>query len=97
MSDVTTSTDVALNILLFVPLGWAIGVAPRSMRKLIVLLWAATLPAVIEAVQLQVSELRRGCESADVVDNLTGLAIGLVAGHVIRLVAGVRPTRYHAG
>jgi hypothetical protein len=90
LSDLAASADVILNIALFAPLGLAVGMVPASKRKLVVLLALATLPVVIEAVQLQVGELRRGCEGADVVDDLTGLAIGLVAGELLRLAAGAR-------
>lgn len=44
---------------------------------------AVALPFVIEATQLLVPSLGRACESADVVDNLTGLVLGLAAGAVV--------------
>ena len=37
------------------------------------------MPFLIEAVQLVATPLGRVCQSGDVVDNLTGLVIGLVA------------------
>ena len=85
------STDVAANTLLFVPLGFAVGLVPGSRRKIALVLASLALPVAIESVQLLVTPLHRGCESADVVDNLTGLAAGLVAGTALRrLVPSVR-------
>lgn len=75
--------DALGNILMFVPLGFLIAVLPRSRRKAAVLVCAAALPLVIEVTQLLVIPLGRACESADVVDNLTGLVIGLAAGTVV--------------
>jgi glycopeptide antibiotics resistance protein len=69
--------DTSLNILLFVPLGVSIGLVPRSRRALAALIPAVAFPFGIEVTQLLVPVLGRGCESADVVDNLTGLVIGL--------------------
>ena len=47
------------------------------------LLAAIALPFAIEAVQFAVTPLGRACQSADVVDNLTGLLVGLVAGTIV--------------
>jgi hypothetical protein len=93
-AEMTRGSDATLNILLFVPLGWAIGSAPWSVRQAIAGAGALALPFAVEAVQLLVPVIRRGCESADVVDNLTGLAIGLVTGAVTGvLVPGLRVGR----
>jgi hypothetical protein len=89
MSDVLQGNDVALNIVMFLPLGCAIGIAPLSRRKMLVLVGAIALPFAIEAVQLFVVPLDRACQTADIVDNLTGLTIGLVAGAVIAWLAPV--------
>jgi len=80
--------DTSLNVLLFVPLGVSIALIPRSRRKLGVVAAAITLPFAVEATQALVALVGRGCESADVVDNLTGLAIGLGVGIVARRFAG---------
>jgi hypothetical protein len=40
------------------------------------------LPFAIEGFQLVVTPLGRACQSADMVDNLTGLVLGLGAGWV---------------
>ena len=72
---------------MFIPLGFAIAMVPRSRRKAAVLAAAVALPFVIEATQLVVTPLGRACQSADVVDNLTGLVLGLVAGAVVAWLA----------
>ncbi len=75
-----------LNVLLFVPLGAAIGAWPRSPTKLVLLLGALALPFAIEGIQYVFPALDRSCSSFDVIDNLTGLVIGLVIGAVIGTV-----------
>jgi hypothetical protein len=70
--------DTSLNVALFVPLGAAIGLLPASPYRFNVLVAAVLLPVAIEATQLVLPILGRGCQSADVVDNLTGLAAGFV-------------------
>jgi hypothetical protein len=70
--------DTSLNVALFVPLGAAIGLLPASPYRLDVVAAAVLLPFAIEATQLVLPILGRGCQSADVVDNLTGLAAGFV-------------------
>jgi hypothetical protein len=85
--------DVIGNILMFIPLGFAIALVPRSPRKAAVLAAAVALPFAIEATQLVLTPLKRACESADVVDNLTGLVLGLAAGAIAAwLVPRVRST-----
>lgn len=81
------SNDTLLNVVLFVPLGLVIGLAPRSGHKRAFILAGVVLPFAIETAQLLVRSLARSCESADVFDNLTGLALGLASG---ALVARVR-------
>jgi hypothetical protein len=78
--EVMTFYDTGGNILMFIPLGAAIGLLPRSRRKVAIVAGAIALPFAIETIQLVVPWLDRACESADVVDNLTGLLLGLVAG-----------------
>jgi len=79
--------DASLNILLFVPLGIFIALCPRSRAKLVVLVCAFLLPVSIELIQLVVVALGRKCQSADVIDNLTGLVLGLAGGSVAGLLA----------
>lgn len=80
--------DTGLNVLMFVPLGAAIGLLPPSGRRTAIIVAAIALPFAIEAIQALVPWLDRACESADVVDNLTGLAIGLGGGVVAGRLAG---------
>ena len=72
--------DTSLNVLLFIPLGVAIGLLPRSRLKAVIACVAIVLPFVIETIQLLLPVLGRGCESADVADNLTGLLVGWLTG-----------------
>ena len=81
--------DAGLNVLIFIPLGLAIGIVPRSRRKAAIVAAAIGLPFAIEAIQLLLPALDRACESADVVDNLTGLVIGLGGGVVAGRLVGV--------
>jgi hypothetical protein len=74
--------ETSLNILLFVPLGASIAFIRRSKLKVVVLIAAIALPFAIEITQLLLPVLDRACESADVVDNLTGLVLGLGGGVV---------------
>ncbi len=80
--------DTGLNVLLFIPLGGDdrphAAIQAQGDRDPA----AVALPFAIEATQALVRSLDRGCESADVVDNLTGLAIGLVGGLVVRMGRG---------
>jgi hypothetical protein len=74
------ANDAGENVLMFVPIGVAVALMPRSRRTAALAAGALLLPFMIEAVQLQALALDRACESADVVDNLAGLAIGLAIG-----------------
>jgi hypothetical protein len=62
--------------------GVAIGLFPRSRRTAAVVIAAIALPFAIETIQLLLPVLDRACESADVVDNLSGLGIGIGGGVV---------------
>ena len=85
--------DPTFNVLLFVPLGLAIGLIPASRRKAVLVVGAVVLPFAIETIQLLATGLGRGCQSSDVADNLTGLVIGLAVGIVARRVAPPAPPR----
>ena len=87
LRELLRPNETSLNVLLFVPLGVSIAFLPRSRLKVVVLVAAIALPFAIETTQLLVLWLDRACESADVVDNLTGLAIGLGGGIVMRRLA----------
>lgn len=80
LADLVAVNETSLNVLLFVPLGAAIGMLPRSQRKAVVAVGAFAMPLAIELIQLLVLPFDRVCQSADVVDNLTGLVLGLVVG-----------------
>lgn len=72
--------DAGGNVLMFVPLGATIALIPRSRRRTAVFIGAILLPFAIETAQLLMPALDRACESADVVDNLAGLVLGLALG-----------------
>lgn len=80
LGDLLRFGDTSLNVALFIPLGAALGLLTRSNRKVVLIVAAIALPFVIETTQLLVPALERGCQSADVFDNLTGLVIGLLIG-----------------
>ena len=82
--------DTALNVILFVPLGLAIGLLGRSPATARVLVAVLALPPAIEAIQSLLPMLGRGCQSRDVVDNLLGLGIGLALGVLPSVVRRVR-------
>ena len=85
--------DTSLNVLMFVPLGAVIGLLPRSGRKAAIVVGAIVLPFAIEATQLLVTRLDRACQGADVIDNLTGLAVGLGIGTVTGRLVGALDRR----
>ena len=78
--------DTSLNIAMFAPLGIVIGLVGRSRAKAVLVGVAIVLPILIETTQLLVPSLERGCQSADVFDNLTGLALGLLFGTALRWI-----------
>jgi glycopeptide antibiotics resistance protein len=79
--------DTSLNVALFIPLGLALGLVGTRRSRTVLLLAAAALPFAIEGIQLVAPILDRGCQSADVFDNLTGLVIGLIIGTGARILA----------
>jgi len=80
LDEILLFGETGLNVILFIPLGFAVGLVPWSRVKLALIAASVALPFAIEAIQLVVTTLGRACQSADVVDNLTGLLIGLVIG-----------------
>lgn len=84
-------TGAALNVLLFVPFGVALGLLPpdRPWRGAVLALGLLS-PLLVEGTQLLARPLGRGCEAADIVDNLTGVVLGLVVGTLCRLVLAPR-------
>jgi VanZ family protein len=82
IQDLVRPTESLGNIMMFIPLGATIGLVPRSRRKAVLVVGAIALPFAIETAQLLLPVLDRACESADVVDNLTGLVVGFGGGVV---------------
>jgi glycopeptide antibiotics resistance protein len=82
--------DRSLNVLLFVPLGLAIG-ALRPRHRAAWLVLAIALPPAIEVAQLVLEPLQRTCQATDVLDNWLGLGIGLAAGAVGGWIWRLRP------
>lgn len=83
--------DASLNVALVIPLGIAIGLVQGWRLRAVLIVASIVLPFAIETVQLVTPALDRGCQSSDVVDNLTGLFVGLVVGTGLRLVGtGIR-------
>ena len=80
LSSYLSFGTTSLNVLLFVPLGWAITRIGRPTPRAVALAIAVLLPIAIEVIQLVATPLGRACQVADVVDNLIGLAIGIGAG-----------------
>lgn len=72
--------DTSLNVVLFVPLGLAVGLLARSPSTAVILMAVLALPPAIEAIQSLVPILGRGCQARDVIDNLLGLGLGLALG-----------------
>lgn len=82
--EILSLHDPAFNILLFLPLGLALGSLPRSGRQIVLIVIGLILSPAVEITQLLATSLDRACQSSDVVDNLTGLGVGLVAGWLVR-------------
>jgi hypothetical protein len=74
--------DAGFNVLLFLPLGIAIGTTVPRGRRFGLLAAAIALSPAIELIQLVVTRLDRACQSSDVFDNVTGLIVGFVIGSV---------------
>jgi hypothetical protein len=89
LGELRRLNDTSLNVLLFIPLGISIALLPRSRRTLPVVVAAFALPFAVELVQLLVPALARGCQSADVVDNLLGLTVGVAVGVAARGLVAV--------
>jgi VanZ like family len=77
------------NTMLFIPLGVVVVLLPREVRAPAIVLSIAS-PFAIELIQSAVPSLDRQCQTADIADNLTGLAIGLAIGAVVAWWRGRR-------
>jgi hypothetical protein len=80
--DLLAINETSFNVLLFVPLGAAVALLPRSRRRAAIIVSTAALPFAIEATQLLLPSIGRACQGSDVADNLTGLALGAIVGTV---------------
>ena len=87
-----TLSEQSLNIAMFIPLGLALGLVPRSPAKAVLVVAALALPLIIELIQLATPVMARGCETADVIDNLSGLLVGLGIGTLLGWLGSDRRT-----
>jgi glycopeptide antibiotics resistance protein len=71
------------NVLLYVPLGLFIGLIPRRNVLVGAGIAAAAMPFAIEGFQALLPGFARSCDAWDVVENVLGLAIGLVLGSLL--------------
>lgn len=78
-NQVARPGEVALNIALFVPLGFTIGLLPHHRTRVLAIVAALALPIAIELIQLLLPALGRACQSGDAIDNLSGLGLGVAA------------------
>jgi glycopeptide antibiotics resistance protein len=92
--ELLRASGASLNVLLFVPLGIALGMLPRTRAAGVSTLAAIALPFAVETVQFLLTPLGRSCQATDVFYNLMGLAIGVVAGSLFRLVRARWPRRH---
>nr|WP_246391535.1 VanZ family protein [Nocardioides soli] len=86
-----------LNTLIFVPAGALLVLAVARWRAAWVLVplglaGLAAYSVAIEGTQLALARIDRACDVTDVVDNVTGAALGVGIGIVLALV--LRPWRY---
>jgi hypothetical protein len=90
LRELITVNQRSLNVLLFVPLGLAVGMLPVSRPAVAITIAAISLTFVVEGIQLFVTVLGRGCQTADLFDNMLGLMIGIVVGVMARPLLGLR-------
>jgi hypothetical protein len=84
----SSDRQTQLNVVLFVPLGVAVALLPYGARTVAVAGTAVLLPFIIEGIQLAAPTLGRDCQSADVIDNLMGLGLGIAVGLGVRIAIG---------
>ena len=77
------------NVWLFLPAGVGVMLLDRWGKKLFGAMVLGALPPAIELIQDRYPQLKRSCSSQDVIDNWTGLALGVVAGFLLALLIGV--------
>ena len=91
VESLTRVSSASLNVLLFIPLGLAVGLLPRTRSAAMVTVVAFSLTFVVETIQLLMTVLGRGCQTADLFDNLLGLAIGIALGTLARPLLRLSP------
>jgi VanZ like protein len=89
-----------LNTLLFVPAGFFLVLATARWRAGWVLVpfglvALAAYSLVIEEIQLHVARIDRACDVTDIIDNVSGAAIGVLLG--VLLLPALRPWRAKRG
>jgi glycopeptide antibiotics resistance protein len=82
LSSYLRINEASGNVALCMPLGFALGLLPWDRRTLPIILGAFALPALVEATQMLVPALGRGCESRDVINNMLGIGLGMLVGVV---------------
>jgi glycopeptide antibiotics resistance protein len=83
--ELFTPTEQSLNVWMFVPLA-LLSALPRPRRALLLALGTTlALPFLVEAIQFALPAMGRACTSTDIIDNLTGVAIGAGIGALLRL------------
>jgi hypothetical protein len=93
LAEIVALNDAGFNVLLYLPLGFALGSLPWRHSSARWWLFALALAPAVELMQLVVTPLDRACQSSDIVDNLTGLVVGAVAATALRSV-GKRRRRH---
>lgn len=82
-----------LNLLLFVPAGVFLALAVAGRRSWLLVLPGLALLAVysagIEYTQLELARLDRACDVTDIVDNVSGAALGVGIGLVLAATLGI--------
>ncbi len=86
IGEILTFGETGLNVALFMPLGFAIRLLPRGRIMIWIIASAVAFPFVIEATQLILTPLGRRCQSADVIDNLSGLLLGFALGSLASIL-----------
>lgn len=86
-TDVLSLDDAGFNVLLYLPLGLALGWLPARRSSVPWWLLGLVLSPAVELTQLLLRPLDRACQASDVIDNLTGLVIAFAIAGLLQLVA----------
>ena len=78
-------SDRFANLLLFVPLGLAVGLVGRPGARRWLVAGALLLPFAVEGLQAVATVLNRGPQWQDVLDNVLGVLAGLAIAWAIRV------------